>query len=568
MGFDTIAQDRLFKQFDKGGQKVLCLAFSPDNKLIATAGTDNSISIWDIKTGTVKNTLLGHTDWIVTLGFSPDGNYLASGSKDKTVAVWDVKSGSKIVGMSGHNETVTSLSFSSNSEHLVTGCKDTRIRVWEAATGVLLRTLGGHTKEVSSVCFSPDDRQIASVGEDGKLKIWEAETGNVLHNADAHSKYITSVVYSPDNKTIATSSADKTIKFWNPNTGENTKVIKAHGEQVQTLHFSPDAKFIISGGHDKEFTVWDVHSGTPSLMFKKQSGIVIGTAFSPNGKYVASADLSSEVKMWDVQSLKVKPQRFSFVGNLAKGDANDVDFDPTGLKAKSYLLIIGVSKYKMWNPLPNAVKDAKDVKKVLTERYQFNPANVIELYDTQATIDGITAALKKLKTSITPNDNLLIYFSGHGYYNASFKQGYWIPVNAQKGKESEYLPNTTLLSYVKAIDTKHTVLMADACFSGSVFAALSRGQMENAEQYKSRLGLCSGRFDQTVSDGNKGGNSPFANSLIRFLNENTKPRFLFDELATYVKKTVAANSKQAPIDGVLQDTGDEGGEFVFYLKKK
>ena len=235
-------------------------------------------------------------------------------------------------------------------------------------------------------------------------------------------------------------------------------------------------------------------------------------------------------------------------------------------EGKNFLLIIGINSYKYWPKLNNAVKDAKDMKAVLLSRYNFNSSEVLELYDDDASKKNILEKLSKLKDVVTEKDNVMIYFSGHGWYNKDIDEGYWIPVNAQKNEETDYLPNSTLLKYIKALSCKHVFMIADACFSGALFSQGSRGYVENVDKFKSRWGLTSGRLE-AVSDGFSGNNSPFASYCIKFLKENTKPAFPCSELIQYVKVSVSNNAEQTPIGNPLRNVGDEGGEYIFRLKK-
>ncbi|WP_027000162.1 caspase family protein [Eisenibacter elegans] len=278
-----------------------------------------------------------------------------------------------------------------------------------------------------------------------------------------------------------------------------------------------------------------------------------------------------------LQAQKKKPKKEKI--NTQHIDTPSMSFDLSYLKteenldnlydlmadATNYLLIIAVDKYTYWKPLKNAVKDANDVKSALVKRYRFDPKNVYEIYDDNVTAERIRAMFEKLKASIGPNDNLMIYFSGHGFYDASFDEGYWIPYDGKIGQVSTYIPNTNILNYIRAIDSRHTFLVADACFSGSMFADGNRGYLDKVEQLKSRWGLSSGNVE-FVSDGKEGENSPFARYLLKFLNENLKDRFSVTELIQYVKVAVADNTDQTPIGNPLKNVGNEGGEFVFYLK--
>ncbi|MFH0893623.1 MAG: hypothetical protein V2A54_04215 [Bacteroidota bacterium] len=235
------------------------------------------------------------------------------------------------------------------------------------------------------------------------------------------------------------------------------------------------------------------------------------------------------------------------------------------VRGKNFLFIVSVNDYKYWPKLNNAAKDGNDVKTLLTSRYEFDAANVSEIYNTDVTIKNITDKLMQLNTVVGANDNLLIYYSGHGFYNKTLDEGYWVPVDGKKGDETTYLPNSTLLKYLKAFQCRHIFLVADACFSGALFSQGSRGYVENVEQYKSRWALTSGRLE-AVSDGSSGTNSPFASYFMKFLRDNNKKEVAVSEIIQYVKTSVANNSEQTPVGSPLKNVGDEGGEFIFRLK--
>lgn len=265
----------------------------------------------------------------------------------------------------------------------------------------------------------------------------------------------------------------------------------------------------------------------------------------------------SPIETYDLAFLKGSDQ-----GGMT--DLDDFDFDED---ATNYLFIIAVDSYSSWKSLRNPVKDAQDVRDLLLERYTFESENVYEIYNQDVTAQSVYDMFKELTEKVTASDNVLIYYSGHGYYDASFDEGYWIPYNGVIGNVSTYVPNTTVKSYIKKINSKHTFLIADACFSGALFSDAHRGYLENAYQMKSRWGLSSGNLE-FVSDGNEeDANSPFAKYLLSYLRENIKDKLLVSELIQYVKVAVADNTNQQPVGAPLKGVGNEGGEFVFHLRQ-
>ena len=250
---------------------------------------------------------------------------------------------------------------------------------------------------------------------------------------------------------------------------------------------------------------------------------------------------------------------------IERKNTNGTAYNPAA--ARNYLLVVGINNYTSWPQLNNAVSDARTVSEVLTNRYTFDSLDVTILLNEQATRSNIYTALRNYIEKVTARDNLLIYFSGHGYFDKLMSEGYWVPVDAQGKDVSGFLPNSQILKVIENINSQHTLLVADACFSGSLFASSTRGYTDQVEKYKSRWGLASGRLE-VVSDGSAGTNSPFAQSFITFLQNNSESKVAVSDLVQYVKKKVTEANNQTPVGNPLKGVGDEGGEFVFYKRMK
>jgi len=241
--------------------------------------------------------------------------------------------------------------------------------------------------------------------------------------------------------------------------------------------------------------------------------------------------------------------------DLEIGDAN------WGFKGKNYLFLIGIDKYQHWPPLKSAVKDIQDFADLLTSRYQFEKANIILLKDEEATENNIINMFIDLSEKrITSEDNLIVYFSGHGCEKAS--TGYWIPVDAPKDQPGQFINTAIIADWLKNINSLHTFLIVDACFSGKLVSQL-RGS--KSEKFKSRRIFTSGRAE-VVADGREGENSPFAKGLLLALSQNTKPLIYVTRLIAEVKEYVEREAKQKPMDASIINSDDEGGEFIFHLK--
>ena len=173
------------------------LSFSPDSSLFAHANQQSRIDLWDVNTGEIKKTLVGHTGSVYSTAFSPDGQTLASGSSDRTVRLWDVNTGEKknIIELSGH------VRFSPDGRTLLIDNNKTA-RLWDVNTSTYKADIKGR-----SGSFSPDSSIIATVESD-TVYLWDVETARPKTEFDVspalNSEYdYNNVLFSPDGNTLA-----------------------------------------------------------------------------------------------------------------------------------------------------------------------------------------------------------------------------------------------------------------------------------------------------------------------------------------------------------------------------
>lgn len=253
-------------------------------------------------------------------------------------------------------------------------------------------------------------------------------------------------------------------------------------------------------------------------------------------------------------------------------ETRGIDLEDTELTqkplGKNYLFAIAIDKYQHCPPLSNCVKDARDLITVLTQNYQFDPENLIQLFDEAATERNINQTFRKLREKIKEGDNLIIYFAGHGEIDedkdGKLIEGYWIPVEAETEAYWDFIPTTTIKSLLDPINSFHTVLIVDACFSGALFKT-ERSTSFGYENRKSRWGLSATHSKEKAADGSAGDNSPFAKSLLLELKNNNQPIGI-QKLASSIIDRVqrATQGKQAPIFKPLNVLGDNSGQFVFH----
>ncbi len=240
------------------------------------------------------------------------------------------------------------------------------------------------------------------------------------------------------------------------------------------------------------------------------------------------------------------------------------------ISGEYWALIIAIDKYKNFPPLHSATKDAQALKDVLHERYGFSDSRIEMLVDKEATRSNIEGALIQMGKKTKPDDNVLIYFAGHGEYNADSTLGWWVPVDADPDNPGTYILDAVVRNYVRSMRAQHVYLVADSCFSGNLFASNRSLAPINDKFYsklqakRSRWGFTSGNLEP-VSDNGLNGHSVFAYYFIKFLKENTSLYVVPSEIANHVIPLVANNSAQMPRSQPLQAANHEGGQLVLRL---
>ncbi|MBT5197486.1 MAG: hypothetical protein HOM06_07995 [Gammaproteobacteria bacterium] len=233
---------------------------------------------------------------------------------------------------------------------------------------------------------------------------------------------------------------------------------------------------------------------------------------------------------------------------------------------KYHALIIGVEDYQhdSIEDLAEPLKDAQKVKQILQNTYTFDPRDVRLLSSPKR--DEILDELDRLSNTLTEQDNLLIFYAGHGYWDPKNKQGYWLPSDARENRRRDWISNSTIVDYLSSIKSKHTLLISDACFSGGIFktrSAFSETPDHDTNalyDLPSRKAMTSGTL-RLVPD-----RSVFVEYMVKRLSNNPDKYLSSQDLFTRFRKAAANNS---PIEGLVpqwgevQRAGDEGGDFIF-----
>jgi eukaryotic-like serine/threonine-protein kinase len=279
---------------------LACVRFAPDGERIA-AGRGRTIKIWDVR-GRLLQTLHGHSDLVRTIQFHPTKDRLASGSYDQSIKVWDLKTGEELDTLRGHSDLVNAVAYSSDGLQLASAGWDDAVRLWDMEHNTEPLTLRGHRDYVRGAAFSPDGKTLATSGAEGSVLLWDLFTGKLRRAWEGFGSNVNSVAFTASGRELALACYDGTIR-WRAVEGEPTeKLWEGHKGKVYQAVLSPDESLLASVGEENGVRLWDCKSGAGSLLPGGHEGRVISVAFVPGTSRLASGGDDGNVCIWDVRT--------------------------------------------------------------------------------------------------------------------------------------------------------------------------------------------------------------------------------------------------------------------------
>jgi WD40 repeat protein len=278
-------------------------------------------------------TIKGYNSQIQDLQFSTDGRILASAGDDRTVRLWDTATGAEVKILQGYSQPVKHTRFSPDGQLLATTANGGTAKLWQVSTGEELATL--HAREgPGGVAFSPDGRLLAWAAEDG-IHVWDVRT---LNNGVLKGRWAepwgSGLAFSPDGNVLFSASSTSGTRLWDVRAGGELPGITAGCDE---LSLSADGRRLATIAANLDIEVWELPDRQKRFTLRP-SGITESVALSPDGRTLLAGQTNGVLRVWnaitgqEVRTIQVHPDRTS--PRLPGGPygINRVIFSPDGTR--------------------------------------------------------------------------------------------------------------------------------------------------------------------------------------------------------------------------------------------
>lgn len=509
--------------------RINTMAFSPDGRFVVSGSRDYTLKLWEVSSGAEINSYEGHSSYVDAVCFTPNGKYILSGSSDYSLRQWDVDTGEEIRKFEKlRPDSICALSISSDGRYVVSADGYEKITLWDFDSGKAIGYVSTYPRGVCSVAFSSDNRFLLSGHKHEQVKLWDvsaikafgkmnwSEDNSKLWEKTRASQLILSMTSFKDNEWII-----MTPEGYFNNSPKGTKHIKVRvGNNVYSINnfferFYNPRLIIQKLKGMKTALVHDIRQGVAlppkvriidpknQATFDTEHIEITVIAYDRGGGideirlYHNDCAIGEKNRGITIKPLDQKKRKKTYAIKLIPGEnifravgfsRDRTESDPHEIVIKYsskqkggdlYLIVIGINEYKNEDLQLNfAVPDAVGIKNFFAQKWKglFKQFHFIELYNQEVTRKNIADIVSQI--SAKEEDVALIYFAGHG--TTIEDEWYFVTYDVVYPEREDHLKeraisSTKMAEMMMEIRALKKVLIIDACKSGGLLLAFSRG---------------------------------------------------------------------------------------------
>ncbi|MFO7903920.1 MAG: WD40 repeat domain-containing protein [Planctomycetota bacterium] len=276
---------------------ITSVSIHPDGTLVAAAGDDHVIRLWDLKKETWVARLTGHQDWIRAVQFSPDGKTLVSSGNDRHVIMWDVATERAKRTLAVRDQAMNAITFSHSGRWVATAGFGGEICILDTTGEASRRFLETDCRDIRTLAISDDDLYLAAGGRDGIIRLWNLETRQVTHQVNSHQQRIRAMTFAQDGTRIISGGEDGMVRIWNWKTDKQSVELPRLPCKVMAL-VTCGRQILATAGSDNMVRLWNLATREELARMSEHTGSVVALDYR-DGTLV-SGGFDTSLRVWTV----------------------------------------------------------------------------------------------------------------------------------------------------------------------------------------------------------------------------------------------------------------------------
>ena len=279
------------------------VAFVGNSDDVISGGSGNTAKMWDATNGSLVRTFTGNLAPVTCLAVNSQGSVLLTGCADGKISIWDIPSASITQTISAFPVSITSVSLSPDGQYVASSSIDSStIKVWKVSDGSLLWSVPGHTSLINAILYSPDGADVFSGSDDQHVKTWNALNGSLVHDAFEQWDYFKSLAVSSTANMIAAGSISQSnpLSVWQLTTGNPLTSFTPNGSipGADALAFTTDGTLLACGYDDYFVRVWNATNRSLVTQLPGHHAAIHAVAFNSGATLLASGSSDGVLKIW------------------------------------------------------------------------------------------------------------------------------------------------------------------------------------------------------------------------------------------------------------------------------